>query len=236
MTAVAASLTVTPYDVTSRSFKPHHFDDDNSLVERAKQGDVVAFELLVEPYLEKLFKSIWKITRNREDAEDSLQETLLKAFTHLDQFRGASRFSTWLITIGVNQALMSLRTRRKNVISLEANEPSSATPPSSYLPEPRLNPEQQCRNTEWAELLDRVIDTLPPPFRTVFELRYVHELSNEQAAMALGISIAAVKTRALRARRHIGRRLGERWKRDRHSINGGIPVNGGVQVSASAAR
>jgi RNA polymerase sigma-70 factor, ECF subfamily len=225
MTAVADKRTVTPYDVASHSFRPQHFNNDHLLVERARQGDLDAFGLLIEPYLEKLFKSIWKITRNREDAEDSLQETLLKAYTHLDQFRGASRFSTWLITIGVNQALMSLRTRRKNLISLDANEPTSTAPPSSYLPEARLNPEQHYRNTEWAEMLERVIDTLPSPFRAVFELRYVHELSNEQAAIALGISIAAVKTRALRARRHIGRRLGERWKRDSRSINGAVPVS-----------
>src|SRR5262249_1726502 len=153
MTAVADNPTVTPYDVAPRSFNVQPLRDDYLLVERAKQGDVDAFGLLVEPYLEKLFKSIWKITRNREDAGDCLQEALVKAFTHLDQFRGASRFSTWLITIGVNQALMSLRTRRKNLISLDANEPSSAAPPSAYIPEPRLNPEQQCRNTEWAEML-----------------------------------------------------------------------------------
>jgi len=224
MTAVADKQTVTPYDVASHSFRPQPFNDDQLLVERARQGDLDAFGQLIEPYLEKLFKSVWKITRNREDAEDALQETLLKAYTHLDQFRGASRFSTWLITIGVNQALMNLRTRRKNLVSLDANEPSSSAPPSSYIPEPRLNPEQQYRNTEWAEILDRVIDTLPSTFRAVFELRYVHELSNEQAAMALGISIAAVKTRALRARRHIGRRLGERWNRDCRSINGAMPV------------
>ena len=223
MTAFADKQAVIPYDVDSHSFRPQ-FNDDRLLVERARQGDLDAFEMLIEPYLEKLFKSIWKITRNREDAEDALQETLLKAYTHLDQFRGASRFSTWLITIGVNQALMNLRTRRKNLISLDANEPSSTAPPSSYIPEPRLNPEQQYRNTEWSEILNRVIDTLPSTFRAVFELRYVHELSNEQAAMALGISIAAVKTRALRARRHIGRRLGERWKKDCHSINGAVPV------------
>jgi len=225
MTAVTEKSAVTPYDVTSHSFRPQHFNNDHLLMERAKQGDVEAFGLLVQPYLEKLFKSVWKITRNREDAEDALQESLLKAYTHLDQFRGASRFSTWLITIGVNQALMNLRSRRKNLISLDANEPSSTAPPSSYLPEPRLNPEQQYRNTEWAEVLERVIDTLPSTFRAVFELRYVHDLSNEQAAMALGISIAAVKTRALRARRHIGRRLGDRWKRDCRSINGAVPVS-----------
>jgi len=225
MTTMTDQNSVTAHQVTSHSFRPEQFEAELALVERAKQGDVEAFGSLVEPYLEKLFKSIWKITRNREDAEDSLQETLLKAFTHLDQFRGASRFSTWLITIGVNQALMGLRSRRKTVISLDATEPSSNTPPTLYLPESRLNPEQQYRNTEWAETLNKVIDTLPAAFRAVFELRYVHELSNEQAAMALGISIAAVKTRALRARRHIGRRLGERWKRDARSINGALPAS-----------
>lgn len=74
-------------------------------------------------------------------------------------------------------------------------------------------------------MLGKVIDTLPTSFRAVFELRYIHELSNEQAATALGISIAAVKTRALRARRHIGRRLGERWKNDYRSINGVLPTS-----------
>src|ERR1700751_3549600 len=137
MTAVAEKQTVTPYRVTSHSFRPQYFSNDLLLMERAREGDVEAFGSLVEPYLEKLFKSIWKITRNREDAEDAVQETLLKAYSHLDQFRGASRFSTWLITIGVNQALMGLRSRRKNLISLDATEPSSTAPPSASLPEPR---------------------------------------------------------------------------------------------------
>ena len=222
---MAEKNSVTAYNVTPPVFKSHHDEDrDLMLIDRAKQGDLEAFGLLIEPYMERLFKSIWRITRNRQDAEDSLQETLLKAFTHLDQFRGASRFSTWLITIGVNQALMNLRSQRRTTVSLDENDRSSGIPPSLSLPESRLNPEQQYRNTEWGDMLHKVIETLPSTFREVFELRYVQELSNEQAAMALGISIAAVKTRALRARRHIGRRLNERWTRDHRSINGALPV------------
>lgn len=225
MNTMAEKQTTTIHHMTPHSFTPERYDNDRILVERAQQGDLEAFGLLIEPYLEKLFKSIWRITKNREDAEDSLQEALLKAFTHIDQFRGASRFSTWLITIGVNQALMSLRSQRRTIISLDAGDRSTDTPPSLFLPETRLNPEQQYRNNEWGEMLGKVIDTLPTSFRAVFELRYIHELSNEQAATALGISIAAVKTRALRARRHIGRRLGERWKNDYRSINGVLPTS-----------
>lgn len=195
-------------------------EDDALLLNRAREGNCDAFQCLVEPYVGKLFKSILSITRNREDAEDSLQETLLKAFIHLEQFKGTSSFGTWLVSIGVNQALMCLRKRRRIVSSLDTNEHSSDAWASPDLPESRPNPEQQYRNTEWAEILRKAVNTLPSTFREVFELRYVAELTNEQVAMALGISIAAVKTRALRARRHIGRRLSGRWKKECGSING----------------
>jgi len=200
-------------------------EDDALLLDRARQGDHDAFRFLVEPYLGKLFKSILSITKNREDAEDSLQETLLKAFTHLEQFKGTARFSTWLIRIGVNQALMSLRARRRPQISLDTNEQFSDGWASPDLPEWRPNPEQQCRNTEWAEILGKAVNALPSKFRTVLELRYVEELSNEQAAVALGISIAAVKTRALRARRQIGRRLAMRWGKGFVSANETLPAS-----------
>lgn len=197
-------------------------ENDALLLNRAKKGDCDAFHLLVEPYVGGLFKIIWSITKNHEDAEDSLQETLLKTFIHLDQFKGTSRFGTWLARIGANQALMCLRKRRRNVSSFDSNEHSSDSWATLDLPESRLNPEQQYRNTEWAAILSKAVNALPSTFRTVFELCYVEELSNEQVAMALGISAAAVKTRALRARRHIGRRLARRWKRDSSSINGAL--------------
>ena len=184
--------------------------EDQPLLERAMHGDLDAFESLVTPYTRKLFDCIWRITGNREDAEDAMQETLLRAFTCLKQFRGTSRFSTWLISIGVNQALMYLRKRRRTVMSLDFYEQVDSTEPIFYLAETRPNPEEQYRTKEMAAILTSAIHSLPSSCRTVFELRFVHEYSTKEAAIALDISIAAVKTRTHRARRYIEKQLTER--------------------------
>jgi RNA polymerase sigma-70 factor (ECF subfamily) len=181
--------------------------EDQLLLERARQGDLDAFESLVDPYTRKLFDCVWRITRNKEDAEDAVQETLLRAFIYFEQFKGTSRFSTWLISIGVNQALMCLRKRRRMVISLDSCKKVDSTEPIFYLAETRPNPEDQYRTKEMAENLNRAIDSLPSGWRTVFELRFVHEFSTKEAAVALDISIAAVKTRAHRARRYVEKQL-----------------------------
>jgi RNA polymerase sigma-70 factor (ECF subfamily) len=184
--------------------------DDLLLLERARHGDLEAFECLVTPHTRKLFDCIWRITGNREDAEDAMQETLLRTFTCLKQFRGTSRFSTWLISIGVNQALMYLRKRRRTVMSLDFYEQVDSPEPILYVAETRPNPEEQYRTKEMAGILTNAIHSLPSSCRTVFELRFVHEYSTKEAAKALDISIAAVKTRTHRARRYIERQLTER--------------------------
>src|SRR6202050_4656563 len=94
-------------------------DDEGSLVAAAKAGDVNAFETLVGRYERKIFRLAQNITQNREDAEDNMQEAFLKAFEHLGEFQGNSRFYTWLVRIAVNQALMKLRKRRPNEFSLD---------------------------------------------------------------------------------------------------------------------
>src|SRR3984893_7413456 len=94
-------------------------DDEGSLVAAAKGGDITAFETLVGRYERKIFRLAQNITQNREDAEDSMQESFLKAFEHLGEFQGNSRFYTWLVRIAVNQALMKLRKRRPNQVSLD---------------------------------------------------------------------------------------------------------------------
>jgi RNA polymerase sigma-70 factor, ECF subfamily len=197
---------------------PEEVDEDRLLLERAKRGDHDAFGFLTQPHMGKLFKSIWRITKSREDAEDSMQKTLIRAFTHLEQFRGASRFSVWLISIGINQALMSLRSKRVKLVSLDSGENENAAP-SLYIPETRPNPEQHYRNTELAASLNRAIDRLPSKCRAVFELRYVHEFSTEQVATALGISVPAVKARALRARRLVRQRLTGWRERETRSVS-----------------
>src|SRR6202795_1924790 len=94
-------------------------EDEPILVAAAKAGDISAFETLVSRYERKIFRLAQNITQNREDAEDAMQEAFLKAYEHLSGFEGNSRFYTWLVRISVNQALMKLRKRRPNVVSLD---------------------------------------------------------------------------------------------------------------------
>ena len=100
-------------------------DDEAQLVSAAKAGDVAAFEELVNRYERKIFRLGMNITQNREDAEDVMQEAFLKSFKNLDRFQGDSRFYTWLVRIAVNEALMKLRKRRPNQVSLD--EPLTRT-------------------------------------------------------------------------------------------------------------
>jgi RNA polymerase sigma-70 factor, ECF subfamily len=172
---------------------------DVALVERAKAGDTAAFEQLVRQYERQIFRVAQHITQNREDAEDITQDAFLKAYEKLDQFQGNSKFSTWLVRIAVNESLMRLRKRKtsKTVSMDEDVQTEDGAIPRDFA-EWRPNPEQ---NYGQAEL------SLPPGFRTVFTLRDVENLSTEETAEALGLSIPAVKSRLLRARLQLRERL-----------------------------
>jgi RNA polymerase sigma-70 factor, ECF subfamily len=178
-------------------------ESDESLVERAKGGDRRAFERLMVRYESRVFRTILRITGNREDAEDGTQETVLRAYRGLNTFQGRSKFATWLTRIAINQALMCLRKRRTNLDSLDSVTEAGRDPL-----ELRPNPEQCCVKSEVAHHLHEAVSRLPPIVRTVFILRHVHELTTEEAAVQLGISTAAVKSRVLRARRQLRERLG----------------------------
>ncbi len=183
-------------------------ESDDSLVERAKTGNFRAFERLVVRYEPRVFRTILRITGNREDAEDGIQETFLRAYRGLDSFQGRSKFATWLTRIAINQALMCLRKRRTNLDSLDCFTETQGAPVSRDIPELRPNPEQCCVKSETAHHLYEAVNKLPLTVRTVFILRHVHELTTEEAAVKLGISTAAVKSRVLRARRQFRERLG----------------------------
>jgi RNA polymerase sigma-70 factor (ECF subfamily) len=185
-------------------------EENTDLLECAKLGDVNSFVRLVGPYERRLFSAILRITKHQEDAEDVMQEALLRAYTHIKTFRGESRFSTWLTRIGVNQALMCLRARRRATVSLgcvSVHEEDSIT---LDFPDSRPNPEQHCGKAELEETLHRLIGTLPLSFRTVFVMRYLQERSTEETAKTLGISVAATKSRLLRGRRHLQQQLSKR--------------------------
>jgi RNA polymerase sigma-70 factor (ECF subfamily) len=188
-------------------------EDEPILVAAAKAGDISAFETLVSRYERKIFRLAQNITQNREDAEDVMQEAFLKAYEHLSGFQGNSRFYTWLVRIAVNQALMKLRKRRPNQVSIdeEVNTGDDLIP--REIEDWGPSPEDRYKQSELAGILNSTIADLDPPFRIVFQLRDIEELSTEETAEALGLSVPAVKSRLLRARLKLRQKLDRYFRR-----------------------
>ncbi len=190
-------------------------DDEHLLVAAAKRGDADAFEELVTRYEAKIFRLTMNITRNREDAEDAMQEAFLKSYAHLKDFQGDSRFYTWLVRIAANEALMRLRKRRPNQVSLDEPIEGAEDLMPREIEDWGPSPEQRFAQTEMHEILSEVIDKLEPDFRVVFVLRDMEELSTEETAKALGISVPAVKSRLLRARLKLREKLSRYFRQGR---------------------
>lgn len=195
--------------------------DESALVAQAKAGDQSAFSELVNRYERKIYRLAKNITRNDEDAEDVLQDAFLKAYTHLDNFKGDSKFYTWIVRIAVNEALMRLR-KRKTDRSVPLDEPVDLGEETvaREIAVWEDNPEQQYSQEEWRRILDEAIESLKPDFRTVFVLRDIEELSTEETAETLGISVPAVKSRLLRARLALRERLTRQFKRKGENLLG----------------
>ncbi len=182
--------------------------DDLDLVHAIQSGDVSAFDQLVGRYDLKLLRIAQNVTHNREDSQDAVQESLLKALQHLSEFRKHSQLSTWLFRITVNQALTKLRKRRttKEVSLDEAFQEDEDILPrevADWAP----NPEELCRASELRDILIKAIEELRPILRTVFVLRDVEGLSIDQTADVLDLSPSAVKTRLWRARLQLREKL-----------------------------
>ncbi|MCI0404333.1 MAG: sigma-70 family RNA polymerase sigma factor [Acidobacteria bacterium] len=171
-----------------------------ALVAAAKKGNAAAFNELVERYERRIYRLAQNITRNREDAEDVLQDSFVQAYTHLNGFQGDSRFSTWLTRIAINQALMKLRKRRTNLVALDQKIETEDGALPREIVDWGPTPEQRYSQVELREILAEAMGRLSPTLRIVFQLRDIEEFSTEETAQILGISISAVKARALRAR------------------------------------
>ena len=165
----------------------------------ARAGDPAAFESLVMPHRETILRRAQRILRNREDAEDIVQIAFLQAFRHLDGFQERSQFSSWLIRIATNAALMRLRvSRQKYEMSLDRLV--DGTPAKFQIVELRPNPEQECSANEVRAMLDEAHDRLAPIYKEVLHLRHVEELSAKEAARILEVPVGTVKARLHRAR------------------------------------
>lgn len=175
--------------------------DDVALVHACRAGNVDAFEQLVKRYDAKLFRVSQHITHNREDAEEAVQEAFFKAFRNLNSFQEKARFSTWLFRITVNESLMKLRKRRhtKEVsFDHELQDPPSISPfeVADWAP----NPEQLYGKAELRTILREQLQELQPSLRVTFILRDLEELSIEETAKVLDLTVDAVKARLWRAR------------------------------------
>jgi RNA polymerase sigma factor (sigma-70 family) len=171
---------------------------DECLVAAAKSGDQAAYIELSSRHAPMVYRVVSRITRNREDTEDALQESLMRAFCHLKTFDGRSSFSTWLTRIAINSALMLLRKKRTR---LETSLDSGLADDTYQHVDPSLSPERLYLQRERERNLKRAIRRLPSALREVIEVRNAKDASVREVANIVGISVAATKSRLVRARK-----------------------------------
>lgn len=170
------------------AIRPQAGPSDEALVDRLRGGDLGALEALMRRHNRLLYRTARAILRDDAEAEEAVQEAYLRAYRALETFRGESKFSTWLVRIAANEALMRRRARRRtaDVVPLEAAA--------------ELQSEEERGDDMLRRLLEKRIDALPDDYRAVFVLRAVEDFSVEETAQALGIPEATVRSRFFRAR------------------------------------
>jgi RNA polymerase sigma-70 factor, ECF subfamily len=174
---------------------------DSQLLSAAKKGDRAAFGQLFERHSKKILHSTLRITRNREDAEDALQDCFLNGMLHLHDFDGRSQLSTWLTRIAINAALMKLRRNRySKEVSMEFVDEEGKERPRFQLIDGALNPEDSFVEQERVKILHGALSALRPRVRAAIEICQLQECSVRETARKLGISTAAAKGRLFHAR------------------------------------
>lgn len=171
------------------------------LVEAARSGHYHSFGELYARHAQKIFRATLRITRNREDAEDALQDCFLSALVHLGSFDGRSSFSTWLTRIAINSALMKLRKIRTcPEISLDGPADAGRDFAPYEAADPRPNPEQQLLRQQRERIVAGAVGDLVPALRQVIDIRRQQEFSIKETARTLRISVPAAKSRIYRAK------------------------------------
>lgn len=177
--------------------------NEAALIGRILAGGTELFHELIRPYERLVYVTIFAILKNETDAEDGAQETMINAFRHLKSFRGDAKFSTWLVTIAMNEARKRLRkgkTAKEDSLdaTLEDHDGGDYTP--AVLTDWREVPLEALEKKELRDKLREAVASLPEKYREVFVLRDIEELNQEETAAALGINVTLVKVRLHRAR------------------------------------
>jgi RNA polymerase sigma-70 factor, ECF subfamily len=187
--------------------------DESRMIASILAGDAQLFHELVRPYERRVYAMALSFLRNEADAEDVAQEAFLKAFRNLASFRGDAKFGTWLVSITLNEARS--RIRHRDAIKMESlDEPQDEQGQTSpaLLRDWKEIPSEALERKEIRLLLHKAITALPLIYREVFQLRDIEQLSVNEAAAALGISISSVKVRLHRARMMLQRNLAPQLK------------------------
>jgi RNA polymerase sigma-70 factor, ECF subfamily len=215
--------------------------EEDAFLVAAKRGDSTAFEILYRQSANTVFHIARRMMRNKEDAEDVVQESFRLAFMHLKSFKGGSRFSTWLSRIAINASLMKLR-RKRYLRDVSLDEPTETEEPPFGLDveDQGPNPEQLYAHKERQRILFEAMNELTPGMRKAIELRELGERSTEETAQILGISASAVKARVFHGRKILRERLkdqvGPAWApgRDALGMTGNARDSSQDQVECNA--
>ncbi len=180
----------------------------------ARKGDSRAFAELVNLYADKLYQLAFRLTGNRQEAEDVVQETFLRVYKHLDRYDETLKFSTWIYRIASNLCIDRLR-KRRNVYSLDAQSGEHEDLDGySMLPGDERTPESEVLLSETQQMVHRAIESLPLKYRTVVVLRYLQDLSLQEIAEVLDVPVTTVKTRVHRAREYMRRKIAPLFRPD----------------------
>jgi RNA polymerase sigma factor (sigma-70 family) len=180
---------------------------DEVLVAAAKAGNHPAFAELWTRYSNTAFKIVYRVTGNRDDAEDAIQDAWMKAYVHLHTFDNRAKFSTWFTRIAINSALMTLRRKRSHPETSMDWSVDGETWQQWEVADKRANIEEHHVKKEAEKNLKRAIHRLRPALRTIIEIQQTHDGSVKEIAGVAGLSVAAVKSRLLRARTVLRRSL-----------------------------
>ncbi|HXE11110.1 MAG TPA: RNA polymerase sigma factor [Bryobacteraceae bacterium] len=181
---------------------------DERLVQLVLDGEIGLYEILMRRYNQRVYRAVLAILRNDGEAEDVMQETYVRAYQHLSDFAGDSKFSTWLTKIAVYEALARVRSRSRNT-QLKAGSDTSLNPMDSLRSHER-DPEKQTYDGELKVVLEHAIAALPDHYRSVFVLRVIEGLDVNETAAALDLGVEAVKTRLHRGRALLRKELERR--------------------------
>ena len=179
---------------------PTSAQSDAELVDRVRAGDRRAMEALMRRHNRTLYRTARAILRDDAEAEDAVQDAYLQAFRGLDRFRAESTFSTWLVRIAANEALMRRRRSVREALVIPIHHDGMEAAMENVAAEEHREPEREAMSGELRRILERRIDGLPDLYRAVFVMRAVEEMTVEETALALGLPEATVRTRFFRAR------------------------------------